>query len=446
MAPTRPRPCRRAPRPALVLATGLAAAVGWAADLAAAAPQGYHRRAPNRYLRTAADNAATALDARLARGEIDLAAHGPRGRLRALLRALGIPESSQTLVFSKTSLQRHRVSPQNPRAIYFGPDAYVGWIPGAAALEIAVGDPALGLVFYTLSQDPAAPARLVRDDSCLDCHAADRTADEPGLLLRSVFPDAGGDPIASAGEAEVSTATPIAERWGGWLVTGRFDGAHRGNGTAVRDDGGDWRVPPRPAADLGAFADAFDPDAYPVATSDVGALLVLEHQVTVHNVLVRASMQMRFALAQEEAWHETTGETGTRPATERVAEALAREIAEALLLAHEPALADRNAAPDPAFAAAFAAQWPVDADGVRLGALDLSRRTFALPLSPMVHAPAFAALPEDLRRRALRRLFVAIEQGTPPGGVEMTTAERLWLRDHLRGTVPDWPEPRPRRR
>ena len=143
------------------------------------------------------------LDARLADGSLELPSAGRRGRLLALLAALEIPVSSPTLVFSKTSLQRHRISPHNPRALYFNGDAYVGWIPGAAPLEIAVGDDRLGMAFYTLPQDPAEPPRLVRDDSCLRCHASTRTREEPGLLLRSVFPDEDGDPIVDSGNVDV---------------------------------------------------------------------------------------------------------------------------------------------------------------------------------------------------------------------------------------------------
>ena len=99
---------------------------------ALAVAQGFYERAPNHYRQATAENAATALNRAILAKAVGLPADGPRGRLRGLLQALGVPETSQTLVFSKTSLQRHRVSPRNPRALYFGPDAYVGWIPGSA--------------------------------------------------------------------------------------------------------------------------------------------------------------------------------------------------------------------------------------------------------------------------------------------------------------------------
>src|SRR4051812_9723645 len=46
--------------------------------------------------------------------------HGDdHGYLASLLGRLDVPLSSQVLVFSKTSLQRGRISPKTPRAIYF---------------------------------------------------------------------------------------------------------------------------------------------------------------------------------------------------------------------------------------------------------------------------------------------------------------------------------------
>lgn len=428
MNSTMPRPPMR--RPALLLCC--------VAIASAATAQGFHLRKPNRYKQTAADNAITALDRRLAAGEVQLQSEGRSGRLRALLRELAVPEASQTLVFSKTSLQRHRVSPQNPRALYFGPDVYVGWVPGAAALEVAASDPLLGMVFYTVPQDPQVPARLVRDDSCLSCHATSRTDDEPGLLLRSVFPDENGDPIASAGESDVDLRTPLAERWGGWIVTGRFTGDHRGNGIAVRDERDRWSVPSRRAEDLSAFADQFDAAGYLAPTSDLAALLALEQQVTVHNRMIRAALQMRCLLEGDRVVNEMLGEAGIRPQTAEIAEALARDIVTDLLGVGEASLAGLDAAADSAFAQAFAAQSPRDGTGFALGELQMHERLLAVPLSPMVHSRAFAALPPELYERVLHRLRLVLVKGFLPRGVTISAEQRQLLDAHLTATLPGY--------
>lgn len=416
--------------------------------------QSFHQRRPNVYAKTTDQNAATALNQRLANGDEQLEWEQTRGRLRALLKALAVPASSQTLVFSKTSLQRHRVSPKNPRALYFNDDVYIGWIPGAASLEVVVGDAKLGLAFYSLAQDPNKPARLKRDDTCLSCHATSRTFDEPGLLLRSVFPDDDGDPIPSAGETNMDFRSPIADRWGGWLVTGTFEGAHRGNATATRDDNGQWRVAPRPANDLRAFRDDFDAARYLRQTSDIGALLALEQQVTVHNLLVRASHQMRYLLDKDRVMQDLLEPEGSAQAgqdlqlsesTVRIADTLANEITAALLLDGEAPLAPHRAKSHPGFARDYAALWAKQQSDVQLGVLELSQRTFTLPISPMIHSQAFQRLPDALRHRVLSRLQVAIVRGVPPGNIRMDKATRGILTRHLQATVPAWPESPARR-
>ena len=78
--------------------------------------------------RTPADPVAL-LQKRLAGGETALAWDDRFGYLPAILDALHVPKSSQMLVFSKTSLQRSHISPENPRALFFNDDVYVGYIP-----------------------------------------------------------------------------------------------------------------------------------------------------------------------------------------------------------------------------------------------------------------------------------------------------------------------------
>src|SRR5262245_4215505 len=76
-------------------------------------------RDPINYSAATPRNAVTRLQDRLAAGTAKLDFEPKHGYLRALLRELGVSESSQVLVFSKTSLQRERISPRTPRAIYF---------------------------------------------------------------------------------------------------------------------------------------------------------------------------------------------------------------------------------------------------------------------------------------------------------------------------------------
>ena len=75
---------------------------------------------------------------------------------------------------------------------------------------------------------------------------------------------------------------------------------------------------------------------------------------------------------------------------------------------------------------------------LKAGVLDLRERTFTLPLSPMVHSPAFEALPAALRERVVERLHTALSRGRLPGGVRMTVEQRFSLRDHLTALLPGY--------
>ena len=158
---------------------------------------------PIRYSESIPNDPVASLQRRLAAGEVRLHRDPRFGYLPSLLKELNISPESQVLVFSKTSLQIHKISPANPRALYFNDSVYVGYVPGSEILELAANDPQLGAVFYTLdgsgsehelAWDPSseteesktntAPGvddiKLVRDrGNCLACHATTRTESVP---------------------------------------------------------------------------------------------------------------------------------------------------------------------------------------------------------------------------------------------------------------------------
>ena len=102
------------------------------------------------------------------------------------LAALGIPVSSQTLVFSKTSFQYAKISPERPRALYFNDDVYVGQVHEGHSLEFVSFDPMQGAIFYVLDEqktDRPVFERALLD--CVQCHVAASTKGVPGVMLRS---------------------------------------------------------------------------------------------------------------------------------------------------------------------------------------------------------------------------------------------------------------------
>src|SRR5580704_13331621 len=68
------------------------------------------------------------------------------GYLPDLLRTLGVNVDSQALVFSKTSFQAAKISPRNPRAIYFNDEVAVGFVRTGDVIELASLDPKQGII------------------------------------------------------------------------------------------------------------------------------------------------------------------------------------------------------------------------------------------------------------------------------------------------------------
>src|SRR5450755_373195 len=128
------------------------------------------------------------LQKRLDRGETSLKYEPQHGYLKSVLEQLAIPVSSQTLVFSKTSFQYKKISPQEPRALYFNDDVYVGQVHDGKVLEFVSFDPVQGAIFYILDEHKSDHPVFERAElDCTQCHIAAGTRGIPGVLLRSIF-------------------------------------------------------------------------------------------------------------------------------------------------------------------------------------------------------------------------------------------------------------------
>ena len=197
-------------------------------------------------------------------------------------------------------MQRHRISPKTPRALYFNDDVYIGYCQRGDVLEISAVDPQLGAVFYTLDQNETAQPQFTRQgDNCLICHGSSQTKDVPGHVVRSVFSDASGLPILASGTFRIDHTSPLSRRWGGWYVTGTHGGQkHLGNFIVTRES-----EPEEVVNDAGLnvtdLGERFNTSAYLSPHSDLIALMVLEHQTEMHNLIVKANFQARLALHEE---------------------------------------------------------------------------------------------------------------------------------------------------
>jgi hypothetical protein len=344
---------------------------------------------------------------RIERGEVQLDRDERHGYLPSLMRALDVPVSSQMLVFAKTSFQRQNIAPATPRAVYFSDEVYLGWVQGGEVVEIAAVDPRLGGVFYTLDQRPAERPRLVRRGAeCLQCHSSSLTRGVPGHIVRSVYPDADGQPVLSAGTFLTDHRSPLRERWGGWYVSGTHGAQlHLGNGI-VRDRDRPEDFDLAAGANLTDLGRLFDVGPYLSPHSDIAALMVLEHQTLVENLITSAGFQARRALRDQEVIERMLETPSPEPSasTRRRLDHAIKPLLEALFLSGEARL-EAPIRGTSAFAAEFEKRGPRDSKGRSLRQLDLERRLFKHPLSYLILSPAFDALPKPLLDRLYERLL-----------------------------------------
>lgn len=120
---------------------------------------------PISYGKTKDENAITRLQEKIQSGDLLLKYDEKFGYLPGLLKALKISTSSQTLVFSKTSLQSSRIGPRSPRAIYFNDDVFIGYCHRGDVLEVTAADPRLGAVLVRFST-PSSRVLKKSQSSC----------------------------------------------------------------------------------------------------------------------------------------------------------------------------------------------------------------------------------------------------------------------------------------
>jgi hypothetical protein len=345
------------------------------------------------YSNAATTDAAEILNRRIAAGQIKLDYRNDgTGYLDALLRALDIRRDSQVLVFSKTSFQASRIGPRQPRAIYFNDNATVGFVQGSDVLEVATLDPKQGYIFYTFENRKLDKPVMDRRDVCLQCHHGPATAGVPGIMVASVFPDSSGMPFARAGMPATDHRTRFEERWGGWYVTGTHGGLrHRGNAVA-RDRNAPDVLESRDTQNQASLSKKFDIAPYLEPTSDIVALLTLEHQTRMTNLLTRVGWQIRMGAEASEDIRNTITY---------------------MLFGDEAPLADQVQGSSK-FTETFTARGPKDGQGRSLREFDLRSRLFRYPLSYMIYSEAFDALPKVAQDRIYAGLLDVLTAQTPP--------------------------------
>jgi hypothetical protein len=390
-------------------------------------------------------NAIARLQERLKRGETHLKFVPGRGYLDSLLQALGIDRSSQTLVYSKTSLQFELISAATPRAIYFDDDTYVAWPPETKFLEISTMDSVLGPVFYTLPNTDPATTRFDRETTrCLTCHDTFSLlgGGVPRFLFMSSPVTVSGEPLTTDISMETTDSTPIQERWGGWYVTGKPDRLlHLGNvqsSDPVKSPATFASLKVNRPGTLEKLDGLFDTRPYLTHHSDVVALLVLEHQVYIENLITRANFKARTLVARENDGRvdDSLSWAQLPPKARPIVKAMLEPLVKSLLLVDAAPLPGRIAG-NSGFDSWFQAQGPRDRQGRSLRELDLKTRLFRYPLSYMVYSAGFDGLPAYAREYVYGRLADVLS-GRDHGAsyARLSAADRATLLEILSATKP----------
>lgn len=378
------------------------------------------------------------LQERLDRGEVTLKRDPVRGYLPAVLRELRVPVSSQTLVFSKTSLHRDYISPRTPRALYFNDETYVGWIRHAPLLELAAVDPHLGTNFYVLDAVDPKPRFVRRTAECLQCHTSARTGQVPGLIVRSIFTDATGQPYFFRRNYNTTDASPWSERWGGWYVTGTHGQLRHLGNLIARSEAEIDRPNLEAGANVKQLRRYFDPAPFLTPHSDLVALMLLQHQAHLHNLIIRAGYETRMALHYEEGVGEALGRPagGHLESTHRRVKSAAEPLVRALLFSGETPLTSAVAGTS-SFAREFPARGPRDRKGRSLRDLDLKTRLLRYPCSYLIYSEQFEQLPALAKEYVFRRLREVLSgEDTSEAFTHLTPATRQTLHEILTDTLP----------
>lgn len=364
-------------------------------------------RPPIEYSKSAPYDRIARIQEKLASGELKLDYDQKFGYLPAFLKAVEVPVSSQMFVFSKTSFQRSRIAPRTPRAVYFSDDMYVGYCHSGEVLEVAAIDPQLGCTFYSVDQKQLDKPKIFRQtENCLICHSSTRSEGVPGLLVRSVFTGKSGEPILSAGGYSVDYTTPLEHRWGGWYVTGTHGKQHHLGNLLVKKDEVEEPVNNEAGENVTSLKDRFSVDSYLSPHSDIVALMVLEHQVLVHNRITRANFEARSAMHYQKEINKALGEPASNrldSVTHRIQSA-GDKLVDALLFVDEARFTDEIHGSSK-FTEEFAKRGPRDAKGRSLREFDLKTHLFKYPCSYLIDTPHFDALPDEMRTYVWQRLW-----------------------------------------
>jgi hypothetical protein len=228
--------------------------------------------------------------------------------------------------------------------------------------------------------------------------------------------------VSHEGWILISDRTPLKSRWGGWYVTGRHgDQVHLGN-MVIKTLYDFDRLEELRVGNLDTLDGLLDVEPYLTNKSDIVALLVLQHQADVQNLITRLSYDARTAEDKREEPLEETVERLLR-----------------MMLFVDAVEYTAPISGDPKFVEQFLGRAVRDGQGRSLRDFDLTRRLFRYPLSYVIHSQAFDALPAEARDMFYARLREVLSGAdTSEDFAHLSAADRGAITEILRATKPDF--------
>jgi hypothetical protein len=246
----------------------------------------------------------------------------------------------------------------------------------------------------------------------------------------------------------VDDRTPIAQRWGGWYLSGWYlpgkDGKpveHFGNlplrSESRTDEGATIRSLMSTRDNRGNVAGYIDTEQYLTDKSDIVALLVKEHQTLVQNLITRVGFKVHSVLpAQPGAAKADRRWSDLTPQKQAELKPVIEPLVRAMFFADAEPLAGQ-AVSSSGFPERFMRRGPRDSEGRSLRDLQMDGRLFRYRLSYMIYTDSYKALP-GYAREYIESRIVEVLQGRDTTGIsaKLDAEEREAIGQILAATLP----------
>jgi hypothetical protein len=210
---------------------------------------------------------------------------------------------------------------------------------------------------------------------------------------------------------------------------------HLGNAIAKEDP--EFPIDPELGANLTDLDRLIDTGPYLTDTSDIVALMVLEHQSQMHNMITRANYEARRAHHQDKIMSkllERPKDFVSDSAKRRVASA-GDKLLKYMLFEDELQLTSPIEGTS-TFTCDFEKNGRKDSRGRSLREFDLETRLFKYPCSFLIHSSSYAGMPKEVREYVESRLALILTGRDGTGEFDFLADEdRKAIREILSDTL-----------